>query len=355
MAGPIQVLVVDDSAFMRKVLSDMLESDPDIKVIGTANNGEDAITKVRELQPDVVTLDVEMPRLDGLGALRVIMAQTPCPVLMVSSLTQHGATATIQALSLGAVDFISKPSGPVSLDLHKVSNDLIAKVKMAANVRVRRLEDKRKLVAFSGQSAKSTWSPNLSPGSGWNNHWLTIIAASTGGPGALHRLLGILPANLRTGMVIIQHMPANFTAALAEHLNRDTEIQVQEAAAGDSIKDGLALIAPGGYHLVITQTGNVAIDNSPPRHGVRPAADVTLESLPTAMIRRTIVIILTGMGADGAAGAKQMRDRGAQVWVQNEESCVVYGMPQAAINAAAADKIGTPEQLGHWLTQLVGT
>lgn len=346
MADSIKVLVVDDSAFMRKVISDMLESDPDIKVIDTASNGEIAIAKAVKLRPDVITLDVEMPRLDGLDALQAIMEQAPCPVLMVSSLTQRGAASTIKALALGAIDFIPKPSGSVSLNMQKVCADLIAKVKMAAGTRVKRSASIVKPPKFGLQ-------PTYSGFSGWNIRWLTIIAASTGGPGALHQLLGCLPKNLRSSLLIIQHMPANFTTALAEHLDRDVQISVREAATGDQLKEGLALLAPGGYHMSITDAANVMIKYGPPRHGVRPAADVTLESLPKAMLKRSIVIILTGMGADGAAGAKQVRAQGAQVWVQDEESCVVFGMPQAALSAA--DRIGTPEQLGSWLTQHVGT
>lgn len=337
---------------MRTVLKGLLEEDPTLSVIGMASNGQEAVEQVAVLNPDVVTIDVEMPKLDGLGALRRIMAESPCPVVMVSSLTRRGASDTVQALALGAVDFVLKPSGAVSLDLYQVGEELRTRVKRAAEVRMRSL---------TGPTGASTVTPDqvatqsgcgstrrTEEGSGRLSN-LVVIAASTGGPGALHRMVGPLPADLNAGLLIVQHMPPGFTAALAEHLGRASSLIVREAAQGDGPTNGVALLAPGGSHMLLDGQGRVIISSTPPRHGVRPAADVTLESIPVTMARRALVIVLTGMGRDGAAGAATLKEQGAEVWVQDEASCVVFGMPKAVLEMGVADRSGTPEQISYWL------
>lgn len=348
---PIRVLVVDDSAFMRKMVTDLLATDPELQVVGTARDGLEAVAKTADLRPDVVSLDVEMPRLDGLGALRRIMAETPLPVVMVSSLTQRGADSTIQALALGAVDFVPKPSGSISLDLHKVRDQLVQKLKAAARSRPR---PKAAVLANRGPAAfRRSEGGKPAPTSSVLTH-LVVVASSTGGPGALYRLFESLTADVRAGFVVVQHMPAGFTRSLAGHLDQVTSLSVHEAAAGDRPVDGQVLVSPGGQHLLLTPTGAVALDDGPPRHGVRPAADVTLESVPVITARRCLVVILTGMGMDGARGAKRLRDLGARVWAQDEESCVVFGMPRAAAELGVVERAGPPEQLAAWIQESMG-
>lgn len=348
MTRPVQVLVVDDSAFMRKVLTGILEGDPEISIVGTARDGMEAVEKAVALRPDVITLDVEMPRLDGLAALKEIMQKAPCPVLMVSSLTQSGAQTTIRALNAGAVDFITKPSGAISLDLYRVTEELRAKVKQAARVpRTLLRTSARDIRPLPQVSAATAFSATQKP-------WLTILAASTGGPSVLHHILSMLPTGLHSSFLIVQHMPVGFTAPLAEHLNKVAQMEVKEAASGMRLEKGAVFLAPGGKHLVLTAGETLELDDGPTRHGVRPAADVTLESVSERLAARTIVVILTGMGSDGAAGARQLRERGAQIWAQDEASCVVFGMPKAALQVGAVDRIGTPEQIATWLTEFLG-
>lgn len=351
MAGPIRVLVVDDSAFMRKIVTDLLQSDPELQVVGTGRDGLEGVEKAVELQPDVVTMDVEMPRLDGLSALRQIMARTPRPVIMLSSLTQQGADATIRALALGAVDFVSKPSGSISLDLHKVRDELVQKVKAASRAVVRRSLAAGLAPLSPVQPARPAAAP---PAAGGVLTRLVVVASSTGGPGALHRLLGPLPADLRAGLLIVQHMPAGFTRSLAGHLDQSSGLTVREAQAGDQPVDGLALVAPGGSHMLLGPDGRVQLGDGPPRHGVRPAADVTLESIPAHLVRRSLILVLTGMGMDGARGAKHLKDAGAEVWAQDEGSSVVFGMPRAVAELGVVDRVGSPEEMAAWLIQSMG-
>ncbi|HEY8393475.1 MAG TPA: chemotaxis response regulator protein-glutamate methylesterase [Thermaerobacter sp.] len=393
--SPIRVLVVDDSAFMRSVITRLLTADPDLEVVDTARDGLEAVEKTRALCPDVVTLDVEMPRLDGLSVLRRIMAECPCPVVMVSSLTQKGAATTVRALALGAVDFVPKPSGPVSLDLHRVGAELVRKVKVAASVPRERLRSRaaggtpyrRAAHRFSPRAAgrpghappgsedghraggarapgpaaapdtgRAAAQPGAGDGSGPPlparplSH-LVLIAASTGGPGALYRLLGALPAGFPAGVLVVQHMPAGFTTALAEHLDQTCSLAVREARAGDMLRDGIVLVAPGDHHLLVEPGGRLRLEQGPPRHGVRPAADVTMESIPPALAARTLALVLTGMGLDGARGARYLKERGAEIWIQDEASCVVYGMPRAVAALGLADRAGSPEQLATWLCE----
>lgn len=350
MSDPVRVLVVDDSAFMRKVISDLLGSDGSLAVIGTARDGLDALEKAAALQPDVVTLDVEMPRLDGLATLRRLMAEQPRAVVMVSSLTRSGADATVRALALGAVDVVAKPSGAVSLDLHVVRDELVRKVKAAAQVAPRHLRPAGGTAVWEPQPVRR----DVKPAVGTGLSRLVVVAASTGGPGALHRLLGPLPSGLPAGLLVVQHMPAGFTRSLAAHLDQSSGLTIREAAAGDRLTDGLALVAPGGHHLTLTAGGGVELSSAPHRHGVRPAADVTLESVPNALVRRCLVVVLTGMGMDGARGARCLKDRGAEVWAQDEASSVVYGMPRAVAELGAADRVGTPEQLAVWIREGCG-
>lgn len=349
----INVLVVDDSAFMRKSISMMLESDPLIKVIATANNGEEGVAKVLEFEPDLVTMDIEMPRMDGLTALRKIMEKHPTPVLMVSSLTAEGASATLDALDLGAVDFIPKQLSYVSLDIVKIKDDLIAKIKdivrrkhiLMASYRSRSAFQKAKggvkqrtdIRAF-GDTSKSI--PVIKK----MHHPVQLIAigSSTGGPPALQNLVTKLPRALPVGVVIAQHMPATFTKSLAERLNNLASVEVKEAEHNEPLKPGHVYIAPGGQHIKVRKVGSSAsiIVTQDPRTALyKPSVDVLMSSVAEMYDKASIGVILTGMGQDGVKGMSLMKNRGAVIIAQNEESCVVYGMPRAVVEADLADHI----------------
>jgi len=345
----IRVLVVDDSAFMRRVVSDAIAAQPDMELAGVAINGLDALVKVERLQPDVVTLDVEMPEMDGLTALRHLMARYPRPVVMLSSVTHEGAVVTLRALSIGAVDFVAKPSGAISLDFHRVKEELVQKIRIAANAHVRG-------GVVSGQSdlKSSTRTKICGPAGNWppttahsSGPWITshlfdklvVIGASTGGPRALSALVPGLPADGRTAYLIVQHMPAGFTRSLADRLDSSSPLTVREAAQGDHLAGGLALLAPGNLHLRVNPTGGVELDDGPRIHGVRPSIDVTLGSLVGQFGKNSITVILTGMGQDGADGAVEMHAAGGVVLAEDESTCVVWGMPRAVFERGVADRV----------------
>lgn len=349
---PIRVLVVDDSAFMRRVIGEAISSQADMELAGVAINGLDALLKVEQLKPDVVTLDVEMPEMDGLTALRHLMARYPRPVVMLSNLTHEGATTTLRALSIGAVDFVGKPSGSISLDFHKVREDLLHKVRIAATARVHtrlapivpahpaRPVPPAERPAFRG--------PSSAHASAFDR--LVVIGSSTGGPRALGSLVPALPRDGRTAYVIVQHMPAGFTRSLAERLDSSSAIDVHEARAGDRLAANTALLAPGDHHLRLTASGVVELDEGPRVHGVRPSVDVTLESVAAYFSNRTIVAILTGMGQDGATGAASVRAAGGYVLAEDESTCVVWGMPRAVVERGAADKVVPLDVMAHAIT-----
>ena len=352
----VRVLVVDDSAFMRKVISDLLKKDPELDVIGTARDGEDALIKVEHLQPDVVTLDVEMPKMDGLEFLRRQMSKAPLPVIMVSSLTQEGAAITLEALDLGAVDFVPKPSGALSLDMHKVASEMCKKVKSAVNARVRfanraLLSSRLKTQSHYPKEIPTELKPesiNLEVA-----EKLVIIGSSTGGPSALMEVIPKLPKDLGAGVVVIQHMPPGFTKSLADRLNKVSELTVKEAEDGDLIAKNRVLIAPGGYHLVVGKNHKVAINSDLPVHGVRPAVDVFMESAAPIYQDKTIGVILTGMGFDGAKGMKTIKRLGGCTIAQDEDSCVVYGMPRAVVDMGLADRIASLNQISDQIKELL--
>lgn len=308
----IRVLVADDSLFMRQMIIAMLAEDPAIEVVGTAVNGRDVLVRAAELAPDVITLDIEMPLLDGLAALERLMATHPTPVVMLSALTSEGADATIRALELGAVDFVAKPSGGPLPSLDGVARQLIEKVKTAAGVRIRLRHPVHAGV------------PQL-----------VAIASSTGGPRALPEVLSRLPASLPVPVIVVQHMPAGFTRSLAARLDAQASLSVVEAAGGETPRPGVVYLAPGGCHLILRR-GRLALDDSPPIGGLRPCADVTF---PTLMERFNpiLAVVLTGMGQDGLVGCRQIKQNGGTVIAQNEDTCVVYGMPRAVVEAGIAD------------------
>jgi two-component system chemotaxis response regulator CheB len=329
---PIRVLVVDDSAFMRRVIGEAIAAEPDMQLAGVAINGLDALLKVEQLQPDVVTLDVEMPEMDGLNALRHLMARYPRPVVMLSSATQAGAIATLRALSIGAVDFVGKPSGSVSLDFRRVRAELIGKIRIAAAARVLPTLPVPKPLASVPALRHTT--------AEYGFDRLVVIGASTGGPRALSTVVPALPASGRTAYLIVQHMPAGFTGSLAERLDSVSQLTVREAVQGEHLTAGVALVAPGDFHLRLTAGGAVELDDATPRlHGVRPSIDVTLESVARHFGARALVVVLTGMGRDGADGALAVHRAGGSVLAEDESSCVVWGMPRAVVECGAADRV----------------
>lgn len=326
----------------------MLTRDPEIQIAGMARDGEEAVELTRKLKPDVVTLDVEMPKRDGLSALRAIMAECPTPVIMVSSITQEGAEATLKALELGAVDFIPKyQAGSVAhIDMEALSADLCAKVKTVAQ-RVRRFPLAARL--RSGGAAAARSAPAAAPRprvalrpAGRLVRDIVAIGVSTGGPPAVQKVLSALPADFPACIFIAQHMPATFTGPFAKRLDAVSKITVKEAETGDRIKNGMAYVCPGGKHLRVDLRGAVPhlrVTAEPENALYKPSANVLMESVGLSVGARSVGVIMTGMGSDGAEGMKVLKARGGHVIAQNEASCVVYGMPKAVVDANLADEI----------------
>jgi len=351
MAGPIKVLIVDDSTFMRKALEGMLSSDPRVTVAGVARNGEEAIQKVMELRPSVVTLDVEMPGMNGIEALRRIMETCPVPVLMVSSLTTQGAKDTIKALELGAVDFLPKQLDGIATNITTIQHELIGKV-IAAAQSAGKL--KRRTGAGSVASMPQATRTVLSSRTivGTRGHRAVAIGCSTGGPQALIEVLPLLPADFPAGVLIVQHMPKYFTQPFAERLNQLCKIEVREAKAGDVISPGVALIGPAGLHMrvvrrIATQI-EVALSDDTRGHSHVPSVDVLMESVAEVYGERAVGVILTGMGHDGAQGMKAIKGAKGRTIAQDEATCVVYGMPKAVVDGGYAEKVvGLPMIAGE--------
>lgn len=334
----IRVLVVDDSALMRKMVTDFLHAYPEIQVVGQARDGADALSKIPVLKPDVITMDIEMPQMDGITALRKIMSTNPLPVIMLSSLTQDGAASTIKCLELGAFDFVGKPSGSISLDINHVAEELYHKVKAAAS---------RKVVKpVPGPLTLASTMPSKKTAAG-SRRGLVFIGSSTGGPRALHSVLPYLPADLGVPIIIVQHLPENFTTMLATRLNEICPFEVREAKDGDALKPGVALIAPGGKHLKFDHAGIARITAEPPVNGVRPAIDITMTSLIPLYGNYMVGVILTGMGKDGAASMKILHEKRGITLAESEETCVVYGMPKAAYELGAVTKMVRLENMAN--------
>ncbi len=348
----IKVVVVDDSAFMRKAISTMLGKDPEIDVVATARDGEEGLEFIRKHDPDVVTLDIEMPRMDGLTALRHIMMEMPRPVLMVSSLTTEGAEATLKAMELGAVDFIPKQLSKVSLDIVKIETNLIAKVKAVAS-RKNLLSRPRTALARQAVSIPAPAAPSATPASaaapraavapsGAVKRDVVAIGVSTGGPPAVQKILSALPADFPASIVIAQHMPQAFTGPFAKRLDGLCKISVKEAENGDRLKPGCAYIAPGGQHLMLKQAVSrvdLIVTPEPASALYKPSANVLITSAADAVGRRTLGVILTGMGSDGMEGIRALKQKGGRALAQSDATCVVYGMPKAVVDAGLSDEI----------------
>ena len=356
----IRILVVDDSPFMRKSLQKMLEEAPDLRVVATARDGIDALEKIQEHKPDIVTLDIEMPRMDGLTCLKKIMADHPMPVLMVSSLTQEGAQATLDALSIGALDFIPKESGFASLSILQIQHDLQEKVRrLATSPRFHRTAPApaQTIPAHPATgTARPAPLPKAPPTSGASlgsspQAEILLIGSSTGGPKALQDILPALPANLPVPCLIVQHMPSTFTKPFADRLNGLCQVHVKEAEQGEPLKAGTVYIAPGGIHMTYGPRGPkgcIELSPEPMSSLHRPSVDVLFMSVFELFRGQVLAGILTGMGADGAKGMEQLKKKGAHTLAEAEESCVVYGMPRAAVERGCVDVIAPlPDIPGH--------
>ena len=337
----ITVLVVDDSAFMRKAISTMLDKDPGIKVVGMARDGQEGLDMVRKLNPDVVTMDIEMPRMDGLTALRHIMMEAPRPVLMVSSLTTEGAEATLKAMELGAVDFIPKQLSKVSLDIIKIEKDLIERVKTVAARRMRHARTRPAPMARPAATGRPVPRP-VPSAAGRPIRDVVAIGVSTGGPPVVQQILSSLPEDFPAGIVIAQHMPAAFTGPFAKRLDAVSRISVKEAENGDVLRPGCAFVAPGGRHVVLEQKISridVVVTEEPREALYKPSANVLISSVAEAVGKRGLGVILTGMGSDGCEGVRELKGRGGRALAQSDSTCVVYGMPKAIVDENLADEI----------------
>ncbi len=344
----ISVLVVDDSILMRSIVSDMLNVPDEIYVVGVAKNGLEAVAMARELSPDVITMDVEMPKMDGITALRAIMKERPVPVIMLSAVTKEGAWQTIMALSAGAVDFVSKPSGSISLDIGSVKEALIEKIRVACKANHSRLMDLTPIPDREKVPRKASLVRSKK---------VIVIGSSTGGPGALERVISKLPRDLPAGVLIVQHMPPGFTRSLAERLNRISAIDVKEAEDGDVILDGRALIAPGDYHMIVRKGVGydriVSMSQEPPVHRVRPAVDVTMKSASRVFGASIVGVVLTGMGTDGAFGLKDIKGQGGRTIACDEKTSVIFGMPKAAIELGCVDRVSSLDNIAGDITSML--
>ncbi len=348
-----RVLIVDDSAFMRKVLETIINSDEALQVVGQAKDGREAVTLAESLKPDVITMDINMPHVDGLQATAQIMTTNPRPIVIVSSESRDGADSTLKALELGAIDFVPKPSSGVDLDMQSVREDLLRKVRMSAKVRVVRTASRLASTLQSATPAQS--SPASSPKSSSaipakpasvalasldQRFPVVVLGASTGGPATVMRLAPGFTREFPAAVVLVQHMPASFTTQYAAQLAEFTGIRVKEAEANEPVQPGTLYICPGGQHLRITPTGRIQLDSTSGRiNGYLPNIDVTMESAAAYAGSMAIGVVLTGMGNDGAAGAKAIQRAGGLVIAQDEATSVIFGMPAEAIKAANVEQI----------------
>ena len=343
----IKILIADDSIFMRKLLSDLFEEQPVFKVVGVAHNGKDAVEKTAQLSPDLLTMDVNMPVMDGLEALAIIMKEHPLPVVMISSMTKTGAEATLRALELGAVDFISKVSGTVS-SIADIQNEILEKCRAAAAANWR-ISAKGKPVPVEMEEppvskvrpVELMSSPFPKSASGTGQQRLVAIGTSTGGPRALQQVITQLPADLPCGVVVVQHMPPGFTKSLSERLDSLSKVKVKEAEDNDLIEPGHVYIAPGNYHMQVkNQSGllRISLNQEPPLASHRPSVDVLFDSV-ASVGRRLTAVIMTGMGSDGAKGMQKIKSAGGYVIAEDESTSVVYGMPKAVVDLGIADKV----------------
>ncbi len=349
MAGKINILVVDDSAFMRKSISIMLESDEEIKVIATARNGEEGYDMAKKLRPDLITMDIEMPKMDGLTALQKIMKDCPTSVIMISSLTTEGADSTIKALEYGAVDFIPKELSYINVNIIKIREDLIRKIKEI--VKQSSLQERlRKLRKLNPVSSKGIDFPSVKslPRNGYK---AIALGISTGGPLSLQKIIPNISTKINCPVFIVQHMPPKFTKSLADRLNSLSKLEVKEAENNEVIRNGVVYIAPGGFHMTLSKknigTFFVSISEEPSTTLHRPSVDVMINSVVDIFGKNTLGVIMTGMGKDGLEGIRKLKGAGGYCLAQDESSSVVFGMPKAVIDAGFADVIAPLDNISE--------
>ena len=342
--GKIRVLVADDSALMRKQIKDMLESDPQIEVIGTARDGEDTIEKARKLEPDVITLDINMPKMDGLTALQILVEEEIAPVIMLSSLTQEGSLITFEALELGAFDYVAKPGGTISLNIKQVKDELIAKVKAAAKKGVLGKLKRKKKVTVKRIAGRV------------KDKKAVAIGISTGGPKTLMDVIPYLPEDLPAAIFIVQHMPPAFTNSFAERLDKNSKIRVVEAEAGLEAENGLGILGKGGYHLTVFKklSGSIIVRTpNKPEHLFMPSADIMMESVLSVYGENTIGVLMTGMGDDGANAMVKIKEAGGITIAESEETAIVFGMPKAAIERGGAKYVAPSYEIADLIVKAV--
>ncbi len=359
MIEPIRVLVVDDSALMRKAISLMLDEEPDVKVCGVARNGEEAVEKIQSLHPDVVTLDIEMPVMDGLTALKFIMKLHPVPVIMFSSLTTDGAEMTLKALELGAVDFLPKYLPGILAQSSDIRKELVQKVKTVAkkSKMLQRPATWGKVVTglsgFSAESSPARKRPGK-PRTSKKEYELVLIGSSTGGPQTLQSMIPNIQGSMVLPIVIVQHMPEQFTRALAERLNKLSSLQVKEAEHGEDLLEQVVYVAPGGHNLALKRTGRriwLHIEKCTEESIYRPSINLTAFTAADIFQDRVVGIMLTGMGSDGLEGFKQLKQQKSYIIAQKKDTCVIYGMPRVVIEAGIADAVLSPEEMVLWLNR----
>jgi two-component system chemotaxis response regulator CheB len=371
--GRIRVLIVDDSAFMRKVLVSIISSDPQSEVVGEARDGREAVNLAESTKPDVITMDINMPHMDGLQATEIIMSSNPRPILIVSSESRDGADITLKALELGAIDFVAKPSSGIDLDMNNVREELLRKLKMAAKVRVVRTATRSHLQKEIANSAPRTEpasplvakvsaaeqsaspiridTPPAAPSSTFGSlrpkgkFPVVVVAASTGGPATLMKFIPSFPENFPGAILLVQHMPGNFTGQFGEQLAEVSKIRVKEASQGEMLQPGHVYVCPGTHHLRVTPTGRITLDDGPRISGYRPCADVTLETVASFAGPMSIAMILTGMGNDGSRGVQAIKAAGGHVFAQDEASSVIFGMPSEAIKTGVVDQVTSIENM----------
>jgi two-component system chemotaxis response regulator CheB len=343
----LRVLVVDDSAFMCKVLHEIISSDPQLEVVGQGRDGREAVALAATLRPDVITMDINMPHVDGLEATEQIMSSNPCPIIIVSSESREGATTTLRALELGAIDFVPKPSSGIDLDMRNVRDDLTRKLKLAAKVRVVRTATRAKIPAPAAHSVASRASASgnaHAPASG--KIPMVAIAASTGGPAAVTRVVASLPADLPAAVFLVLHMPAAFTKQFAVQLAETSALLVKEAEMNETPQPSTIYICPGSHHLRLSSTGKITLDSGARIEGYRPCADVAFESIASYARGMMVAVVLTGMGNDAAKGVKAVKAAGGRVFAQDESTSTIFGMPAEAIKSGCVDEVLRLDEIG---------
>jgi two-component system, chemotaxis family, protein-glutamate methylesterase/glutaminase len=351
----IRVLVIDDSLFMRQMISDILKADSDIEVLDTAINGEDGLVKIEKLNPDVVTLDYEMPGIDGIATLKRIMSRHPLPVVMISAHTKEGGEITLEALSHGAVDYVLKPSGDILVDMRPIKDEIIEKVKIAARVSIKTLKE------FFKKNARELLLPQVPLA----DSRVVAIGSSTGGTKGVELILESLPAEFPAPILIVQHMPEMFTALFADRLNRLAKIRVKEGEEKEEIKAGTAYIAPGGWHMKVSLGGarsqpktlrghaTIELTKEAPIYGLRPAVDILMRSVAEVYGTNVVGVILSGMGSDGMEGLGAIFKAGGKTIAQDEKTSVVFGMPRRAIEAGAVDDVLPIDKIAPRIIELI--